>query len=92
MAYDLEIANAHATEVCCRWYIHSWSTVSIGRKRPIAFDGADHGSVCGISIARLVFFVNSGKPYANAYDVTCKTLLPKCSAAANTTIHTYSFL
>lgn len=32
-------------------------------------------SVCGISIARFVFFVQAGKGFANAYDVTCKSIV-----------------
>lgn len=34
-----------------------------------------------------MFFVRSGKPYANAYDVTCKVLRANHAAAACTTVH-----
>ena len=36
----------------------------------------DNSRVCGISIARLKFFVDAGKPYANAYDITCTPRAP----------------
>lgn len=31
--------------------------------------------MCGISIARFVFFVQAGKGFDNAYDVTCKSII-----------------
>lgn len=75
MANDMEAASAHQTKTCSGWDFHSRCTVSHQSFKHDTGRYLDSGSVCGISIARLVFFINGENPSADAYDVTCETPL-----------------
>jgi len=75
MAYDMEVTDAFTAKGCCYWNFPSRWTVSLDMPQPRTNREAllTVNSVCGISIARLVFFVPAGQGFDNAYDVTCKS-------------------
>lgn len=74
MADDMEVTDAFTTEDCGHWHFPFRWPVSLDLTQPQIDIGLCllSNSVCGISVARLIFFVQAGKGFDNAYDVTCK--------------------